>query len=563
MPDVTQSATQNVVPPERIKAILDAIAKSMSMTGRALGGGQGAGAGPQSVPAQPGAIGAGAMPPPVPMGAPAGAGMPAALPPAAPQSRQQIQSQIPYEYSSPQARTGAVVSGAISSLSQFASNFAKESMDKRRTASESAAYTLLLKGGGKLPEGIATDDKKTSKVVKTLQAFMSGNPEEIMKASATSEGQGVQAAITKYTQMAQAEEARKLEQAKERQSIALQGAQAKQALAHAEQLTAQAEALRRPEQPPAIAAETKDVRGPDGQIRVMQFNTKTGTYDKDLGVSGALHSLPEGVMEMNAWLVRPENRSRDAADYAVWKQSIHPSMEQLYVELDSKKRAGTATADERGKLASIERYRTMVTAATFNLNNPTPSETEVAFWAKASLDDPKNFTLIQRNKVLAQAVTAKLAEGGVTPLHVTAQIKDMAMRAGSIMKHADVVRSTIDGLDAKGQLGPLASRWNEFMTGTYGKGPEFEKLRANVKLLMSGMGMVHGGARGGGSITMVKNFESVLNVAKMDTATLKSGVDVFHDWLKGYAELAPGYSGITPGAAKEPSPESIIFQPRP
>ena len=60
-------------------------------------------------------------------------------------------------------------------------------------------------------------------------------------------------------------------------------------------------------------------------------------------------------------------------------------------------------------------------------------------------------------------------------------------------------------LARQGKLGPLASRYQEFMAGTYGKGdPEVEELRTKMGLLATGLMQVHVGARG--SAQMLDRF---------------------------------------------------------
>jgi len=74
-------------------------------------------------------------------------------------------------------------------------------------------------------------------------------------------------------------------------------------------------------------------------------------------------------------------------------------------------------------------------------------------------------------------------------------------------------------LDRQGKLGPLASRYQEFMAGTYGKGdPEVEELRTKMGLLATGLMQVHVGARG--SAQMLEHFEDMANAKKMDGPTL-------------------------------------------
>jgi hypothetical protein len=85
-------------------------------------------------------------------------------------------------------------------------------------------------------------------------------------------------------------------------------------------------------------------------------------------------------------------------------------------------------------------------------------------------------------------------------------------------------------LDRQGKLGPLASRYQEFMAGTYGKGdPEVEELRTKMGLLATGLMQVHVGARG--SAQMLEHFEDMANAKKMDGPTLLSGLNAENNYV--------------------------------
>jgi len=83
------------------------------------------------------------------------------------------------------------------------------------------------------------------------------------------------------------------------------------------------------------------------------------------------------------------------------------------------------------------------------------------------------------------------------------------------------VSQLIDKLDKAGKLGPLASRWNEFMAGTYGAGDaDVAALRAKMGLSTTLLMQAHVGNRG--SSAMLEHFEDLANQKKLDGPTLKS-----------------------------------------
>jgi hypothetical protein len=85
------------------------------------------------------------------------------------------------------------------------------------------------------------------------------------------------------------------------------------------------------------------------------------------------------------------------------------------------------------------------------------------------------------------------------------------------------IMQLIDRLDREGKLGPVASRWEDFLAGKVGAGdPEYAALRAKMGLSTTKLMQAHVGSRGGSF--MLEHFEDLANAKKMDAATLKAGV---------------------------------------
>lgn len=140
---------------------------------------------------------------------------------------------------------------------------------------------------------------------------------------------------------------------------------------------------------------------------------------------------------------------------------------------------------------------------------------------------------------------------------LTAQVKadandvGMAISARKFIPLADKQGKTpqqmgilqlIDKLDKDGKLGPLASRWNDFMAGTWGAGdPDYEALRVKGGLAQTLLLKMHVGGRGGQN--MLEHFKGLADAGKMDAATLKSGIQSELDYAKDAAMQPEGGGG--------------------
>lgn len=105
------------------------------------------------------------------------------------------------------------------------------------------------------------------------------------------------------------------------------------------------------------------------------------------------------------------------------------------------------------------------------------------------------------------------------------------------------IMQLVDKLDSEGKLGPLASRWNEFMTGKVGAGdPEVAALRAKMGLSTTLLMQAHVGSRG--SAQMLEHFEDLANQKKLDGPTLKSALGAEVDYVQDKAmdPSPPDYS---------------------
>ena len=82
----------------------------------------------------------------------------------------------------------------------------------------------------------------------------------------------------------------------------------------------------------------------------------------------------------------------------------------------------------------------------------------------------------------------------------------------------------IDKLDKEGKLGVIASRWNDFLSGTLGAGdPDYTALRTRMGLATTKLMQAHVGSRGGSY--MLEHFEDLANAKKLDANTLRAGIN--------------------------------------
>ena len=150
------------------------------------------------------------------------------------------------------------------------------------------------------------------------------------------------------------------------------------------------------------------------------------------------------------------------------------------------------------------------------------------------------------DKWLADQVRARLAQDQTPVISWDLGTSQRAQFSNQALTHMDTINSLIDQLDKEGKLGPIMSRWNDFMLGKVGAGdPEYAKLRNQIDLMTKALGVVHGGARGGSSIQLYQSFLDKINPAVMDASSLKAAMGVEKEWLTTYANPAKT-TGVLP-----------------
>lgn len=146
------------------------------------------------------------------------------------------------------------------------------------------------------------------------------------------------------------------------------------------------------------------------------------------------------------------------------------------------------------------------------------------------------------------------------------QIRAMAYTAQSTMNEIPKGIAMVDQLDQSGELGPIAGRWNDLITGKVGVGdPRYMQLREFLTLNVAAALRTHFGARGGQ--LMFDKFLENLNIAGQSPANIKAAMAEVSDWFGGYVDMAtqPGYLTGTPqalGPEGPPAPGALKGGPR-
>lgn len=167
----------------------------------------------------------------------------------------------------------------------------------------------------------------------------------------------------------------------------------------------------------------------------------------------------------------------------------------------------------------------------------------------------------------APGVTTPQASSGQTvrPKPLTGSTRSAAEFAQTIQPHIPRIIDLVSSLERNGKLGVIVGRWNEFLAGKVGAGdPEFTKLRTDLALFETALGRVHGGARGGGSTTMLEHFKSLSDSGKMDAPTLKAALGELKDWVNTYAGMGanrPGAVQVGNGIPAPPAAAGGITPP--
>lgn len=147
-------------------------------------------------------------------------------------------------------------------------------------------------------------------------------------------------------------------------------------------------------------------------------------------------------------------------------------------------------------------------------------------------------------------IEERMAQLGLTPANITENMRERAKSARLILGHLDDIQGIINQAEKDGDLGVVATRWNDFLTNKLGDDPTknqvFAKLSSQLGFLSTAVSMAHGGLRGGSSPTMVEHWEKALDAK--DPTTLKAKLGEARKWMQGYSQLDQGLADTQGGA---------------
>ena len=128
----------------------------------------------------------------------------------------------------------------------------------------------------------------------------------------------------------------------------------------------------------------------------------------------------------------------------------------------------------------------------------------------------------ERAEVQGRVFTQQLKMLDARDQLLSSSTKTMREAAPKVLELAQRVRDEMS--QQVSSLGPLAGRWNEFMTGKVGApNKQFAQLRTDVGLLQTLLMRMHVGARGGGEI--MQHFESLINAGSQSPETMAGALN--------------------------------------
>jgi hypothetical protein len=150
--------------------------------------------------------------------------------------------------------------------------------------------------------------------------------------------------------------------------------------------------------------------------------------------------------------------------------------------------------------------------------------------------------------VPADAVSAS----GMSTLNLpTAATRAMAERAPRVIHFVDRINAILDENEAS--LGPLQSRWGEFMTGRVGlPNKDFAALRTNAGLLSTALMNMHVGARG--SEKIMEHFQGLVNTSIQDPVNLRAALQEIRTYAQDVA--SERRAGIEAPGGPRPAPQA-------
>lgn len=246
------------------------------------------------------------------------------------------------------------------------------------------------------------------------------------------------------------------------------------------------------------------------------------------------------------------NPGKDVPDYFQLQNGANPT------DFDRMDKLLEATEKAKGTLAQQEQTQA-IRAQTFELSRDKSDMKPVMG------NDPKTGNAVMVPRSQAQQM------GIQNPMDADADTVNKSLAArhwlSLAQKPADPgskdpadqsITQLINNLDKEGKLGPLASRWNDFMARKWGAGdPEYAALNTKMGLSTTLLQQAHVGNRG--SAQLLEHFEDLANQKKLDGPTLKAGFNSEINYMRERAmdPNPPNYGGTAPGRSAAPNSSQL------
>lgn len=190
---------------------------------------------------------------------------------------------------------------------------------------------------------------------------------------------------------------------------------------------------------------------------------------------------------------------------------------------------------------------------------------QINFYAQQVKEDASKWNLVP--PAARDAVGRRIASLGGDINKISEQSRSMAEMAKEILPHIDTIQAEANQLNQLGLLGPIGSRWRDFLAGKIGAGELaggnaqsaelIGKFKTDAGLLKTAVARAHGGARGGGSPYMLQHMSDLFGADKADLSTLTGELSGFKDWMTGYSQMVPGGVSTVPATSTVTAPHIV------
>ena len=223
----------------------------------------------------------------------------------------------------------------------------------------------------------------------------------------------------------------------------------------------------------------------------------------------------------------------DPRSFSDWYQAFHPGKSS---DPSSLKEYKSAVED-----GSFDGTYMDFLSKKANLRTPAPQKPPQALVMVPGANGEMVATLVRPGSTVAPG--ALTASGMSSANTATAATRTMAEAAPKVLSLASRLRNQIEA--QKAQLGPLSSRWSEYMAGKVGAPNEaFTKLRTDAGLLQTLLMRMHVGARGGKE--MMEHFKGLLDSSKQSPENMLAALEEIENYANDVGKKKGAGAELTP-----------------